>query len=124
VGAAPHPGFDVYGLGMTLWELLAGEHPYQDVLRDPEALIRHQRQIMPPLLSEVAGLPPRIDDVVRRAIAKQPASRYATMAEMRRELTELRAWLVDEDRAGRVMLSVPLGQPPIPGDVNPYDLPL
>lgn len=122
-GAVPHPGFDVYGLGMTLWELLAGRHPFQSVLRDPEALIRHQRAVMPPLLSEVAGLPPRIDEVVRRAIAKEPAARYRTMGEMESALRALRAWLVDEDRAGRLMLVVPMGQPAIPGDVNPYDAP-
>jgi serine/threonine-protein kinase len=122
-GAVPHPGFDVYGLGLTVWELLAGCHPFEAALRDPEALIRAQRGSMPPLLSEIADLPPRIDDVVRRAIAKQPASRYPTMAEMKRALGELRAWLVDEDRGGRVIFAVPTGQPPMPGDVNPYDLP-
>lgn len=123
-GAVPHPGFDVYGLGMTLWELLAGFHPFRAVLHDPEALIHHQRSVMPPLLSEVAGLAPRIDDVVRRAIAKHPQSRYRTMMEMSDALEELRSWLIEEERAGRLMMVLPLGQPPIPGEHNPYDLPV
>lgn len=78
---------------------------------------------MPPLLSEVAGLAPRIDDVVRRAIAKHPQSRYRTMMEMSDALQELRSWLIDEERAGRLMMVLPLGQPPIPGEHNPYDFP-
>jgi serine/threonine-protein kinase len=120
-GAVPHPGFDIYGLGITLWELLAGQHPFQSVLHDMAALIHHQRHEMPPLLSEIADLPPRADDVVRRAIAKHPASRYASMTEMAEKLSELRSWLIEEERAGRLVLVVPLGQPAIPGDDNPYD---
>jgi len=121
-GGTPHAGMDVYGLGMTLWELLAGWHPFYAVLADPIALRAHQRDVMPPLLSEVSGLSPRIDDVVRRAIAKPPAARYRTMLEMEHALVTLRAWLVEEERAGRAMLVVPAGQPAIPGETNPYEI--
>lgn len=122
VGAVPHPRMDVYALGMVLWELLAGRHAFEAVLRNPRALIEAQRNAMPPLLSEVDDLPPRIDDVVRRAIAKDPAARFATMMEMARALAELRAWLIQEERAGRVYLVVPPGEPASPGDVNPYEI--
>jgi serine/threonine-protein kinase len=121
-GATPHPGMDVYGLGMTLWELLAGWHPYYADLGDPMELRRKQREEMPPLLSEVSGLPPRIDDVLRRAIAKRPAARYASIDDFAATLSDLRTWLVDEERSGHLLHYVPAGQPPIPGDVNPYDL--
>ena len=120
-GAMPHPGLDVYGLGVTLWEALAGRHPWQAELADLKALIAKQRGEMPPLLSEVAGLPPRVNDVVRRAIAKRPEARFRTVDEMEDALVGLRAWLVQEELAGRLVLPVPVGQPPIPGEANPYD---
>jgi hypothetical protein len=49
--------------------------------------------------------------------------RYADMAEMIAALAKLRAWLVQQERAGRLPLLVPAGQPPIPGAANPYDAP-
>jgi serine/threonine-protein kinase len=122
-GAAPHPGFDVYALGLVLWEALAGFHPFRACFGDVEALHRAQRDAVPPLLSEVAGLPARVDDVVRRAVAKDPAVRFRTMRELRAALVELCTWIVKEDRAGRLYLPVPAGQPAIPGEVNPYAVP-
>jgi serine/threonine-protein kinase len=122
IGATPHPRMDIFGLGMVLWELLAGRHPFQESLHDPQALLDKQRNAMPPLLSEIDDLPPRIDDVVRRALAKDPAARFPTMMEMVRALVELRAWLVQEQRAGRIYLVVPPGEVASPGDVNPYEI--
>ena len=48
------------------------------------------------------------------------ADQYRTMLEMEQALFALRAWLVEEERAGRAMLVVPAGQPAIPGEVDPY----
>jgi serine/threonine-protein kinase len=115
---------DVYGLGITVWELLAGRHPYMSALGDDEKLVRLQRGVMPPLLAEVVpGLPPAVDTVLQRAVAKRPAMRYASVTEMQDALENLRAWLIEQERAGRLRLLVPPGQPPIPGDASPYDLP-
>jgi serine/threonine-protein kinase len=121
-GAAPHPTMDVHGLGMTLYEMLAGRHPWHEVLADRAALVDKQRNAMPPLLSEVTGLPARIDAVIFRALAKDPAARYRTMAEMAVALFELRAWLVQEHRAGNLFLRVPGDEPAAPGEVDPYEV--
>jgi serine/threonine-protein kinase len=117
-GALPSPAFDVYALGMSLWALLAGRHPFQTALRDPQEMIRRQFSEMPPLLADVARLPPAIDAVIRRAVAKDPAARYPTMKEMAQALTDLRAWVAGEAAAGRVLLRVPPGEPPPPADVQ------
>jgi serine/threonine-protein kinase len=121
-GAEPRPTMDVYGLGMTLYEMLAGRHPWHDVLLERAALVDRQRNAMPPLLSEMTGLPARVDAVILRAIAKDPAARYRTMAEMAVALFELRAWLVQEHRAGNIHLRVPGDEPAAPGDVDPYEV--
>src|SRR5208282_5455793 len=68
----PDVRFDVYGLGITLWEMLAGQNPFAAALDDMTELIKRQLTVMPPLLADVAGLPPRVDAVVRRALTKDP----------------------------------------------------
>lgn len=117
-GAVPMPAFDIYALGMTLWQMLAGRHPFHDALNHSKELFRKQFSEMPPLLSEVAHLPAKLDRVVRRAVAKDPTERYATMKDFAQDLAELRAWLEHEADAGRIVLRVPPGEPPIPGDAR------
>jgi serine/threonine-protein kinase len=111
---------DVFSLGTTLWEMLAGKHPNSEFLEDTPELIRRQLTLMPPLLADVAGLPPRVDVVVRRAIEKDPARRYASMMEMARALMDLDAWVAAEARARRLVISVPAGEPAVPGDTNTW----
>ena len=118
--ALPDVRFDVHGLGMTLWEMLAGRHPDADVLGDVQALLKRRMTTMPPSLTEVAGLPPRVDEVVRRALMKDPAKRYGSMMEMARTLMDLSAWVAAESRAGRLTTRVPPGEPPLPGDANTW----
>jgi serine/threonine protein kinase len=82
---------DVYALGTTLYEMLAGRHPLYAELGDRAALVHKQRHAMPPLLVEVAGLPPRVDAVVAKAIAKDPEARYRTISELARALGRSRS---------------------------------
>jgi eukaryotic-like serine/threonine-protein kinase len=116
----PDVRFDVYGLGITLWEMLTGKNPFNDVLNDTQELLRRQLTVMPPLLADVANLPPQVDVVVRRAIAKNPAARYASMMEMARALMGLNTWIAAEARARRLAIAVPPGEPPLPGDTNTW----
>ncbi len=114
----PDVRFDIYGLGLTLWEMLTGTSPFADVLDNVPEIIKRQIKVMPPLLSEVARLPPQVDDVVRRAIAKDPMRRYSSAMEMVRALADLSAWVATEARAGRLRLKTPHGEPELPGDPN------
>jgi serine/threonine-protein kinase len=116
----PDVRFDVHGLGMTVWEMLAGRNPNADILHDMAALLERQIAVMPPLLADVARLPPQVDVVVRRAIAKDPAKRYGSMMEMARALTDLSAWAAAEARARRVVIVVLPGEPALPGDTNTW----
>lgn len=76
---------DIYSLGCTLFYLLTGQPPYR---RDNAALIlfAHCQDPIPILAEHAAGVPDRLGKLFRRMVAKKPADRVATMAEVVAEL--------------------------------------
>jgi WD40 repeat protein len=94
------PRTDVYALGVILFELLAGRHPFQG--RTPLETLRQVAGEEPPALrSLVAGLPRDLETVCQRCLHKSPARRYAGAAEL---AADLRRFL-----AGQPLLARPLG---------------
>ncbi|MGY4978993.1 serine/threonine-protein kinase [Streptomyces sp. 900105755] len=71
---------DLYSLACVVFEMLAGGPPF---VRDEDiALLWAHQYDAPPALSEVrAGLPPALDDVFARALAKAPEDRYGSCLE-------------------------------------------
>jgi len=68
---------DVYGLGCTLYHLLAGRPPFPGGTRE-EKLRRHLEDEPPTLERLRPDVSPDLGDVVRRMMAKRPADRFAT----------------------------------------------
>jgi serine/threonine-protein kinase len=70
-GVAAAPTMDVFALGLVLREMLTGQAPSgEGDGRVPAS----------------ADVPPRLGRVIERALARDPAARFATMSEMRAEL--------------------------------------
>jgi serine/threonine-protein kinase len=68
---------DEYSLACVLYEMLTGEVPFPKA-RDVEVIMAHVGEPPPRASEKRAGLPPAIDDVIARGMAKDPAERYET----------------------------------------------
>lgn len=80
---------DVYALGALLFKMLTGRLPFTG--KSHFDVLRAQVEEAPPALRELAPeLPPAFDAVVARALAKSPAGRFQSVAELRRALED--AW--------------------------------
>ncbi len=87
------PATDVYSLGVVLWELLAGDVPFAGENFVAVAL-RHINEPLPSLREERPDVSPRLEAAVDRALAKDPARRFSSMAAL---AEELRACLAELD---------------------------
>jgi eukaryotic-like serine/threonine-protein kinase len=76
---------DVYSAGATLYAVLAGRPPHGG-LSIGDVLAQIVSEAPPPLNSVRQGLPHGLDGVVQRALAKDPAKRFADCAAFQRAL--------------------------------------
>jgi eukaryotic-like serine/threonine-protein kinase len=68
---------DLYSLGIVAYELLTGGRPFERTSATSEALA-HVQEPVPSASARGVGLPPAVDAVFERALAKDPAHRYPT----------------------------------------------
>jgi serine/threonine protein kinase len=71
---------DQYALACAAFELLTGAPPFHHE-EATAVMYAHLSEPPPPVTSRRAGLPPAVDQVVARALAKVPADRYASCQE-------------------------------------------
>jgi serine/threonine-protein kinase len=77
---------DIYSLGTVLHEMLTGEVPFPGDNFVSVAL-RHINEPAPSVRTRRPDVPPRLDAAVRRAMAKDPRDRFASMDELCAELS-------------------------------------
>jgi serine/threonine-protein kinase len=87
-GERPRPAWDVYGLGLVLYELLTLERAFGAGVA-PEAC----RQLERPPSALHPGVPPALDALVRQATEADPAWRVPDAATLRQRLERVRAEL-------------------------------
>jgi serine/threonine-protein kinase len=70
---------DLYSLACIVFEAIAGRPPYRGAT--PFAtMAEHVSAAIPPLTSPAAPVPPALANAVRRALAKDPGDRFATVS--------------------------------------------
>jgi len=80
---------DLYSLGATAYRLISGRTPFEgETTRD--ILRKHQTETPTPLSVHVPSVPPGLDALVQRLLAKDPAARPASAAALLSEVDRLR----------------------------------
>jgi WD40 repeat protein/serine/threonine protein kinase len=75
IGEAVTPLTDVYSLGVVLYEMLAGKHPFPD--ESFESLRKkHLSEPLPSILVTRPDLPVAVDEVIQKCTAKNPVDRF------------------------------------------------
>src|ERR687888_907941 len=107
---------DLYGLGVVAFELLTGERPFKRESMTAEAAA-HANEPVPSASARRPGLPPEVDLVFQKALAKRPQHRYPSARELVQALGDaLRASATDET----MVLPAPAPAPaPVPAAARP-----
>lgn len=91
-GQATDGRADLFSLGIVLYELLAGKRPFAaDSLAALAYKIVHKQHVPPSL--ENVEIPIELDEVLQRALAKNPRERYQSAEEFREALARVKAKL-------------------------------
>lgn len=98
-GSSPiSPRSDMFSLGIVLYEMITGEHPFLSGDANAEHQIRQRIAEEVPALGHEA-IPPALRDLLRRLLAKDPDERFDDHEALAEAIEETRAEL-DERQAG------------------------
>ena len=97
---------DIFSLGVMLYEMVAGRKPFTG-----DSVITITYNIMNVDPAPMAGAPPAVEQIIRRAIAKDPSSRYQSAAELEEDLQ-----LVARGASPRHAMAMPPASTPAPAN--------
>ena len=81
---------DQYGLGLMLWEMLAGEQPFTGPTVQA-VIAKRFFEVPAPIDTKRPEVPPHVVDALTRSLASDPADRFATAGAFAKELARATA---------------------------------
>ncbi len=95
----PVPASDQYALAVMTYELLAGRLPFTGAVA--EVALKHLRDEPPPLRRFNPAIPEAIEQVIMRALRKQPQDRWPSVMEYARAYSEVLKKLEQQKQGGK-----------------------
>jgi predicted ATPase/serine/threonine protein kinase/DNA-binding CsgD family transcriptional regulator len=86
IQAYPGPASDQYALGVVVYEWLSGDRPFHGTFT--EIAVKHALTPPPSLCEKVPTIPPAVEQVVLKALAKDPKERFASVQAFAKALEE------------------------------------
>jgi len=119
-GEDPRPADDIYSFGVLIYELITGHPPFW-----PGIAAERIRSEIPAPMRSVHEIPPRLQSLVARMLAKSRAERPPDMAAVRAELEAIRGELpvAGEPVAARGKTDLNLTPPPRVAPIQPISPP-
>jgi serine/threonine protein kinase len=74
----PHPASDQYSLAVVVYEWLCGERPFQGSFTEIAA--KHTMIPPPPLHNKIPTITPEVEQIVMKALAKDPKQRFESIS--------------------------------------------
>ena len=98
-GEPPTIASDLYGAGVILYELLTGRVPFEGRSTDEVLTRQLEDEAVPPSLRRPEHeIPAALDQIVRRALAKDPRARFASAGELALALAAVPCGLAGDAR--------------------------
>lgn len=89
LGGTPTPAWDIFSVGVMVFELLAGQLPFVGKTAVAMAMAR-VRESAPPLSSLVPDVPPALESVVTRCLQTEPSRRFPSAITAREAFDRIR----------------------------------
>ncbi len=79
---------DIYSLGITLFQAITGKSPYDDQSSEYEVYKRIVEEPLPDARQFYVGVSPRLEEIIKKATAKNPEDRYSDCDEFKNALQQ------------------------------------
>ena len=96
---------DIYSLGVTFWNMLTGKAPYQG-LSLAKIYSKIENEELPPIEKIYPFASKKLNDIIKKATAKDPQKRYDSCLSFMRAIEDLKKLLISKTNSKKTKLDI------------------